>query len=199
MSASTAIAASTSSMTMFRRFSRCSAAEKFFIQGFRNRSLREHLAFLDGVGDLRECLEARVLDRRWQRGTGCSGRWLPGDGGQIRKKRVDGLLQISELHDPLTVALFHHAVETTTPRAVGMPVSTIEAGIRNLKSVRGIGITGSAGKTTTKEMIATLIATERRTHRSWGNFNNQIGAVERRRRRWWSSPLEECNRACGTS
>jgi UDP-N-acetylmuramoyl-tripeptide--D-alanyl-D-alanine ligase len=39
-----------------------------------------------------------------------------------------------------------------------------------------IGITGSAGKTTTKEMIATLIATERRTFRSWGNFNNLIGA-----------------------
>jgi UDP-N-acetylmuramoyl-tripeptide--D-alanyl-D-alanine ligase len=39
-----------------------------------------------------------------------------------------------------------------------------------------IGITGSAGKTTTKEMIATLVATERRTHKSWGNFNNQIGA-----------------------
>lgn len=39
-----------------------------------------------------------------------------------------------------------------------------------------IGITGSAGKTTTKEMIATLIATERRTWKSWGNFNNLIGA-----------------------
>ncbi|MFZ2491358.1 MAG: UDP-N-acetylmuramoyl-tripeptide--D-alanyl-D-alanine ligase, partial [Thermoanaerobaculia bacterium] len=39
-----------------------------------------------------------------------------------------------------------------------------------------IGITGSAGKTTTKEMIATLIASEKRTHRSWGNFNNEIGA-----------------------
>lgn len=39
-----------------------------------------------------------------------------------------------------------------------------------------IGITGSAGKTTTKEMIATLVGTERRTHKSWGNFNNQIGA-----------------------
>jgi UDP-N-acetylmuramoyl-tripeptide--D-alanyl-D-alanine ligase len=38
-----------------------------------------------------------------------------------------------------------------------------------------IGITGSAGKTTTKEMIATLIGTERRTHKSWGNFNNLIG------------------------
>ncbi|HVR39804.1 MAG TPA: UDP-N-acetylmuramoyl-tripeptide--D-alanyl-D-alanine ligase [Thermoanaerobaculia bacterium] len=39
-----------------------------------------------------------------------------------------------------------------------------------------IGVTGSAGKTTTKEMIATLIATERRTWKSWGNFNNLIGA-----------------------
>ncbi|HKB80090.1 MAG TPA: Mur ligase family protein, partial [Thermoanaerobaculia bacterium] len=38
-----------------------------------------------------------------------------------------------------------------------------------------IGITGSAGKTTTKEMIATLVATERRTWKSWGNFNNLIG------------------------
>lgn len=38
-----------------------------------------------------------------------------------------------------------------------------------------IGITGSAGKTTTKEMIAALTATERRTFKSWGNFNNLIG------------------------
>ncbi|MCU1350476.1 MAG: MurF: UDP-N-acetylmuramoyl-tripeptide--D-alanyl-D-alanine [Acidobacteria bacterium] len=38
-----------------------------------------------------------------------------------------------------------------------------------------VGITGSAGKTTTKEMIATLAGTERRTFKSWGNFNNLIG------------------------
>ncbi|MEA2236794.1 MAG: UDP-N-acetylmuramoyl-tripeptide--D-alanyl-D-alanine ligase [Thermoanaerobaculia bacterium] len=38
-----------------------------------------------------------------------------------------------------------------------------------------IGITGSAGKTTTKEMIATLASTERRTFKSWGNFNNLVG------------------------
>ncbi len=48
--------------------------------------------------------------------------------------------------------------------------------IRNRYDVTLIGVTGSAGKTTTKEMIASLIATERRTHKSWGNFNNQIGA-----------------------
>lgn len=38
-----------------------------------------------------------------------------------------------------------------------------------------IGVTGSAGKTTTKEMIATLVSSERRTFKSWGNFNNLIG------------------------
>src|SRR5437867_10760619 len=38
-----------------------------------------------------------------------------------------------------------------------------------------IAVTGSAGKTTTKEMIATLAGTERRTWKSWGNFNNLIG------------------------
>ncbi len=38
-----------------------------------------------------------------------------------------------------------------------------------------IAVTGSAGKTTTKEMISTLVETERSTWKSWGNFNNQIG------------------------
>lgn len=52
----------------------------------------------------------------------------------------------------------------------------LASAIRDRYEFLMIGITGSAGKTTTKEMIATLIATERRTHKSWGNFNNQIGA-----------------------
>lgn len=52
----------------------------------------------------------------------------------------------------------------------------LSSAIRDRYEFLLIGITGSAGKTTTKEMIATLIATERRTHKSWGNFNNLIGA-----------------------
>ena len=47
--------------------------------------------------------------------------------------------------------------------------------IRERYSFTLIAITGSAGKTTTKEMIATLVASERRTFKSWGNFNNLIG------------------------
>ena len=47
--------------------------------------------------------------------------------------------------------------------------------IRLLYHFTLVAITGSAGKTTTKEMIATLVGTERRTFKSWGNFNNLIG------------------------
>jgi UDP-N-acetylmuramoyl-tripeptide--D-alanyl-D-alanine ligase len=47
--------------------------------------------------------------------------------------------------------------------------------IRRRSEFTLIGITGSAGKTTTKEMIAALVGTERRTFKSWGNFNNLIG------------------------
>ena len=47
--------------------------------------------------------------------------------------------------------------------------------IRERYHVTPIAITGSAGKTTTKEMIATLVGSEKRTFKSWGNFNNLIG------------------------
>ncbi len=69
-----------------------------------------------------------------------------------------------------------------TDKAIVQVDDTTEALQRLASAIRDryefllIGITGSAGKTTTKEMIATLVGTERRTHKSWGNFNNQIGA-----------------------
>ncbi len=38
-----------------------------------------------------------------------------------------------------------------------------------------IGVTGSVGKTTTKELIAAVLATQGRVHKTYANFNNEIG------------------------
>jgi len=46
---------------------------------------------------------------------------------------------------------------------------------RRRRPLRVIGITGSAGKTTAKEMTAAILATRWRTHRSEGNLNNTWG------------------------
>lgn len=42
-------------------------------------------------------------------------------------------------------------------------------------SIRCVGVTGSVGKTTTKEMIADVLSCAYRTLRTEGNLNNEIG------------------------
>jgi UDP-N-acetylmuramoyl-tripeptide--D-alanyl-D-alanine ligase len=42
-------------------------------------------------------------------------------------------------------------------------------------TARFVGVTGSNGKTTTKEMIAAVLATKFKVHKSQGNYNNHIG------------------------
>src|SRR3989304_10562080 len=42
-------------------------------------------------------------------------------------------------------------------------------------NVRVVGITGSVGKTTTKELVAEVLSQRYRTFKSTGNFNNEIG------------------------
>ena len=99
----------------------------------------------------------------------------------IRGDRLDG-------HDflPQALATARGAVVSRVPQNTDKAIVKVDdttVALQQLaKAIREqydfllIGITGSAGKTTTKEMIATLFGTERRTFKSWGNFNNQIGA-----------------------
>jgi UDP-N-acetylmuramoyl-tripeptide--D-alanyl-D-alanine ligase len=42
-------------------------------------------------------------------------------------------------------------------------------------SPKVIGVTGSNGKTTTKDMVASVLGTHYKTHKTQGNFNNHIG------------------------
>ena len=78
-------------------------------------------------------------------------------------------------------AQFQTSIETKSDFGIIRLASPVEA-LRTLaKNVRRrwgkpiIGVTGSAGKTTTKEMIAAVLAKKFKVLRTIGNFNNEIG------------------------
>ncbi len=54
-------------------------------------------------------------------------------------------------------------------------LQTLATAVRKLWGKIAIGITGSMGKTTTKDAMAHLLSVRHRVHRSKGNFNNHFG------------------------
>ena len=54
-------------------------------------------------------------------------------------------------------------------------LQTLATAVRKLWGKTAIGITGSMGKTTTKEAMAHLLSSRHRVHRSKGNLNNHFG------------------------
>lgn len=54
-------------------------------------------------------------------------------------------------------------------------LQTLATAVRKLWGKVAIGITGSMGKTTTKEAVAHLLSVRHRVHRTKGNFNNHFG------------------------
>ena len=101
----------------------------------------------------------------------------------VRGERLDG-------HDYVESALAGGAVAAVVEEhpgrfAEGAPLLVVEdsllalqrlgAAVRRLWGKPLIGITGSAGKTTTKECIAHVLATRHRVLKSQGNLNNHFG------------------------
>lgn len=72
----------------------------------------------------------------------------------------------------------HRYSSPTNLLAVGdtlVALQTLATAVRKLWGKTAIGITGSMGKTTTKDAVAHLLSTRHRVHSSKGNFNNHFG------------------------
>lgn len=97
----------------------------------------------------------------------------------IKGESVDG-------HDFVDDAFSHGAVLALSSRAVGarsivvsdvtIAIGKLAAYVRTqLKDLKVIGITGSQGKTTTKELLAAILQNEGETVSPRGNNNNELG------------------------
>ena len=78
-----------------------------------------------------------------------------------------------------SLAIVDHAVNAAGPQLVvadtALALEQLGRAARNRWRGTAIAITGSAGKTSTKDTIASLLATEFRTGKTVGNFNNHLG------------------------
>jgi len=99
----------------------------------------------------------------------------------LRGERVDG-------HDFMDSAFSKGALAalcTRAPEDAAQPavvVASVEEALcalaayyRRKFDIPVVGVTGSVGKTTTKEMIASVLASRLRVHRTEGNLNNELG------------------------
>jgi UDP-N-acetylmuramoyl-tripeptide--D-alanyl-D-alanine ligase len=72
-------------------------------------------------------------------------------------------------------ALALGAAAALVPHEAHRALAAIGGAIRNRSSARVVGITGSTGKTTTKDILAALCAPHARVVASEGNYNNELG------------------------
>jgi len=96
-------------------------------------------------------------------------------------ERVDGHTFIPQVFEKGAMGV----ICQTLPKEAPGPCILVEDSFQALKDVAAfyrdqldipvIGITGSVGKTSTKEFIASVLSTHYRTAKTQGNFNNEVG------------------------
>lgn len=103
----------------------------------------------------------------------------------LRGDRFDGHAFVAQVknHGAVAALVSHLLIPSNVPDDLGLVEvpNTLEAlqrfaaTYRQLLSVQTIGVTGSSGKTSTKELIASVLRTRFRTKATEGNLNNHIG------------------------
>src|ERR671922_1043547 len=72
-------------------------------------------------------------------------------------------------------ALARGAAATLVPTDVHAALAAIAGAVRGRAQARVVGITGSMGKTTTKDILAAICSTQLRTVAAERSFNNELG------------------------
>ena len=99
--------------------------------------------------------------------------WLPNVGRVFRpgdEAMPEAGLKTRPTSDPVPSDPVLIAVDDTT-----VALQSLARSVRRASGARVVAITGSAGKTTTKEIASAFLATRYRVIKNRGNFNNHIG------------------------
>ena len=99
----------------------------------------------------------------------------------IKGARVDGHSFIPAAFEAGALAVLSEC-ELENPAGPYILVDSCEAAMKKIAkfyrqflTVKVVGITGSVGKTSTKEMISSVLAEKYKVHKTEGNYNNEIG------------------------
>lgn len=107
----------------------------------------------------------------------------PGDLFVALKAARDGHDFVAQaLENGAAAAMVSHVPEGVAPDAPLLVVEDVQAGLEALgragrarSAARVVAVTGSVGKTSTKEMLAAMLADQGRTHASVASYNNHWG------------------------
>ncbi|MGZ4356253.1 MAG: UDP-N-acetylmuramoyl-tripeptide--D-alanyl-D-alanine ligase [Gaiellaceae bacterium] len=99
-------------------------------------------------------------------------------GVQVDSRRIasgDLFVAVGRGSEFVDDALAHGAVATLVPHDAFAALARIARAVRERSSARVVGITGSMGKTSTKDILAALSAPSARTIAAEASYNNEIG------------------------
>ncbi len=99
----------------------------------------------------------------------------------IKGERVDGHTFIPQVFEKGAACVLSE-MDLEHPAGPYIKVASTETALKQIAafyrqqlSIKVVGITGSVGKTSTKEMISSVISQKYNVHKTAGNFNNEIG------------------------
>ena len=103
------------------------------------------------------------------------------DGNRFTTSAVENGAKAAMISDPNAYEVYHHAHPEDLETAFILVQDTTDAIQRTARMARrrlqmpAVGVTGSVGKTTTREMIACALSAEKQVYRTSRNYNNWLG------------------------